>query len=133
MPRKILVADDEKQVREMLRDVLNSEGYEVDTVSDGTQVLDAVQKKTYDLLILDVGMPGFDGYHVAERISSQQGYRAKIVILTGRDIAMDSSQAILSGADAFLEKACGIDMLLRTVEKMIGPAALPNEHNPAGP
>ena len=45
--------------------------------------------------------------------------------MTGRDIAMDSSQALLSGADAFLEKACGIDMLLGMVRKMIGPAELP--------
>jgi two-component system response regulator MprA len=125
MARRILVADDEKAVRDMLRDVLASEGYEVDSVGDGIQVMETLKTKNYDLLILDVGMPGFDGYHVAEQISSKEGYRAKIVILTGRDIAMDSSQALLSGADAFLEKACGIDMLLKTVEKMIGPAELP--------
>lgn len=125
MPRHILVADDEKAVREMLRDVLCSEGYEVDTVVDGLKALEAVSIKKYDLLLLDVGMPGMDGYHVAEKVSSNQGYRAKIIILTGRDIAMDSSQAILSGADAFLEKACGIDMLLKTVESMIGSAETP--------
>lgn len=125
MPRRILVADDEKAIRDMLKDVLASEGYEVDTVIDGNQAVDSVAKKQYDLLLLDVGMPGLDGYHVAEQVSAKQGYRAKIVILTGRDIAMDSSQAILSGADAFLEKACGIDMLLKTVESMIGPAETP--------
>ena len=127
MPRRILVADDEKVIRDMLRDVLNSEGYEVEAVSDGPQVLETIKTKNFDLIILDVGMPGMDGYHVSEQISSKQGYRAKIVILTGRDIAMDSSQAILSGADAFLEKACGMDMLLKTVSDMIGPAELPQQ------
>ena len=122
MARRILVADDEKAVRDMLKDVLSSEGYEVDTAIDGNNALECYGKKQYDLLLLDVGMPGMDGYHVAEKVSSSQGYRAKIVILTGRDIAMDSSQAILSGADQFLEKACGIDMLLKTVESMIGKA-----------
>lgn len=126
MPRRILVADDEKAVRDMLKDVLVSEGYEVDTAIDGNSALDCYSRRQYDLLLLDVGMPGLDGYHVAEQVSSKQGYRAKIVILTGRDIAMDSSQAILSGADAFLEKACGIDMLLKTVESMIGPAEMPS-------
>lgn len=125
MPRRILVADDEKAVRDMLRDVLASEGYEVETVSDGLQALETVKTKTFDLILLDVGMPGKDGYHVSEQIKSREGYRAKVVILTGRDIAMDSSQALLSGADAFLEKACGIDMLLNMVLKMIGPAELP--------
>ena len=62
MPRRILVADDEKAVREMLRDVLNSEGYEVETVPDGLQALENVKTHTYDLILLDVGMPGADGY-----------------------------------------------------------------------
>ena len=124
MARKILVADDEKAIRDMLRDVLMSEGYEVETVGDGNAVFETIKTQSFDLIVLDVGMPGMDGYHVAEQISSQQSYRSKIVILTGRDIAMDSSQAILSGADAFLEKACGMDMLLKTVSDLIGPAEL---------
>jgi two-component system response regulator MprA len=126
MPRRILVADDDKAIRDVLRSKLSGEGYQVDTVADGLQVLKALTGSRYDLLILDVGMPGIDGYHLAEQITAKESYRSKVIILTSRDVAMESAQAILSGADAFLEKAAGLDLVLKTVRGLIGPAETPS-------
>jgi two-component system response regulator MprA len=80
----VLVADDDRAVREALERALQLEGFEVDLAHDGDSTLAAVEKRTPDAVVLDVMMPGLDGLDVTRRLR-RIGNRVPILLLTARD------------------------------------------------
>ena len=121
MPKKILVADDDPAVREMLRMTLEAEGYEIAAAGDGKETPRLLGSTPFDLLVLDVEMPYLDGYHLAQQISAGgRSQTPKILILTGRDTHQEHHAASLSGADAFIQKPCDLDELIRKIKQLIG-------------
>jgi two-component system OmpR family response regulator len=115
---KILVADDEPELLELLRFSLDAAGHEVTAVPDGRQALDKGQAGTFDLIILDVMMPHLDGYHVAREISNNP-QSPPVLLLTSRDYGQDQAAIKGSGADAFLSKPFEITELLDVVKNLI--------------
>lgn len=117
---KILVADDDEMVRNLIRAVLGYRGYSVVEASDG---LDAVEKflhEPVDLLFLDLEMPQLDGWEVLERIRKKQEIKVPIILCTGT-CASDTllSQAKTAGAACVLEKPFVNNELLRTVREVL--------------
>jgi two-component system response regulator MprA len=97
----VLVADDDRAVREALERALQLHGYEVALASDGDTALTAVDSRTPDAVVLDVMMPGLDGLDVTRRLR-RQGNRIPILLLTARDAVGDRVEGLDAGADDYL-------------------------------
>ena len=114
---KILVADDEEELLELIRFSLDANGFEVVTANDGQKALDLARRGVYDLVILDVMMPRLDGYHVCNEIS-QDPKSPPVLLLTSRDFAQDQSAIKGSGATAYLAKPFEIAELLEVAKDL---------------
>jgi two-component system, OmpR family, response regulator MprA len=100
---KILIAEDDKGVRESLTRALRFEGYDVQAVNDGPQALEAVMNSEPDVAILDVMMPYIDGLTVCRQLR-QRNYRLPILMLTARHEVTDRVAGLDAGADDYLVK-----------------------------
>jgi DNA-binding response OmpR family regulator len=116
---KIMAADDDLEMLELLRTVLETGGHEVTTATDGRQALRLGETKDFDLYILDVTMPYMDGYHVASELSDKFPDR-KILLLTSRDYDRDKMAVDSCGADAHMSKPFDMNELLRVVKNLVG-------------
>ena len=101
MGTRVLVADDDRAVREALDRALTLEGYDITTASDGAQTLEAVRGGGFDALILDVGMPVLDGITVCKVIRAER-LRLPILILTARTQTKDRVEGLDAGADDYM-------------------------------
>ena len=107
---RVLVAEDDRSVRESLVMALGLEGYDVDAVGDGEQALDAVLAKEPDALVLDVMMPFVDGLTVCRRLRAR-GVKVPILMLTARHEVADRVSGLDAGADDYLVKPFALDEL----------------------
>lgn len=117
MSNKVLIADDEPELLELLRFSISSAGFDVTTVNNGASALKLAQTEKFDLVILDVMMPRMDGYHVASTIS-QDPSAPPILLLTSRDFSQDEPAIKGSGATAFLSKPFEIPELIEVAKKL---------------
>ena len=116
-PRRALVAEDSAANRRVLQTFLSAGGFEVDTVTDGHEVLDAVAASDYDIILMDVSMPGMDGIEATRRLRSLpgKGRTVPIVALTAHALEDVRAQCLSAGMDAFLTKPVSKSALLRVV------------------
>lgn len=117
MTRRVLVVDNEASIREMLAIVLDSEGYLVDQAADGGEALTAIAKARPDVILLDMKMPGINGYEFATLYRETEGKKAPIVVITAAQSAASAAAEI--GACGYLAKPFGVEELLAAVEKCI--------------
>ena len=116
MKKNILVVDDDPQVRESLRKVLQAEGYEVMLAADGQQGFDQSESKHIDLLLLDLNLPAKSGWDLFERFSSTNPL-LPIVIITGRHNQYKLAAA--AGVGALMEKPLDVSLLLQTIAALL--------------
>lgn len=103
MVEKILVADDEQEIRNLLGSFLKSQGYEVVLASDGNQALQLAEKENPDAMILDVRMPGLDGLEVCKRLKEHEQTRLiPVIFITGFED--NKMEALNIGGDDFVNK-----------------------------
>ncbi len=103
--KRILIADDDPELLELLKTALGYQNYAISEANDGRQALQTALSETFDLVILDVMMPYIDGYHVAHQISDKLGERCPpIIIMSSRDVQKEKGIALMSGAEAILQK-----------------------------
>lgn len=116
MSKKVLVVDDEADVRKFLTAVLNKHGYETLTAEDGTQALDVASRERPDLVILDLEMPHETGTDFYRKFSRSKDYRAAPIIvvsgLAGRDLALKKPVAVF-------DKPIDPDEFIAAVEKAL--------------
>ncbi|HEY7633497.1 MAG TPA: response regulator transcription factor [Thermoleophilaceae bacterium] len=103
MSVRVLVADDERAVRESLRRALILEGYEVELATGGREALASVGAGRADVVVLDVLMPDIDGLEVCRRLR-HEGDRVPVLMLTARDAVSDRVEGLEAGADDYLVK-----------------------------
>jgi two-component system OmpR family response regulator len=104
LPRLLLV-EDEPNIRELVRSHLESEGYACVAIADGREALDAVAKRPFDVIVLDLMLPGIDGLTLCEAIRNRGRNRdAPILILTARREERDTLAGFARGADDYLTK-----------------------------
>ena len=101
--RRILVVDDDPLVRELLAAVLGDGEFELGFAEDGASALKSVEERVPDLVVLDVMMPGMDGYEVCRTLRAAHP-ATRIVMLTARHGEAEHATAMAAGADAFLTK-----------------------------
>jgi DNA-binding response OmpR family regulator len=103
--KRILIADDDPDLLELLKLDLSYNGYDIITAANGKDALATAQVEKVDLILLDVMMPYIDGYHVAYELSNKMGAQTpKIIIMTSRDTVREKGIALMSGAISLLQK-----------------------------
>ena len=115
---KLLIIEDEKHLADSLKLLLSSDGFEADTAYDGVTGLDYALTGTYDLLILDVMLPGMNGYQVAEQIRRRHN-SLPILMLTARSDLLDRVEGLNAGADYYLTKPFDNRELLACVHALL--------------
>jgi len=120
--RTVLIADDDRAIRESLERALQLEGYRTRTAADGVEALAAVHADPVDLLILDVMMPGVDGLGVCQVLRAE-GDRTPILMLTARVETPDRVAGLDAGADDYLPKPFDLDELLARMRALLRRAA----------
>jgi CheY-like chemotaxis protein len=116
---KILVVDDVPENVRLLEAVLVPRGYEVLTASDGDAALDLVEAKKPDLILLDVMMPGLDGYAVCTRLRANDETAMLPVVMVTSSVGQEKTRAIAAGADDFIPKPFNHDELLTRVRSLL--------------
>ena len=129
-----MIVDDDEEICEEMSEILTDKGYSVRTVFDGIKASELIKKDDFELLLLDLKIPGLSGENIL-RSARRQGIRARILVLTGRpmkkmlkygaDISKEdesdsSEKEILSLCDGFINKPFDIDNLLKTIKNLIG-------------
>ena len=115
---KILLVEDEKRMSEALCEILRQEKYDTDSFADGISGLDAARSGIYDLLILDVMLPGKNGFDIARTVR-KEGIQTPILILTARSDTDDKVSGLDSGADDYLTKPFETKELLARVRALL--------------
>ena len=101
---RVLIVDDDPLIRSLVRTVLEDEEYELSEAEDGDQALDRARERCPDVVLLDVMMPGADGYQVAASLRRDVSPDCVIIMLTARDQASDRERGFRSGANAYFTK-----------------------------
>ncbi len=116
MKRRVLVVDDDPLIVEILKTILDLEEFEVETATSGEQTLDIVAEVVPDVLVLDVMMPGIDGYEVCRRLKADPATAGiPVVLLTARDREEDRRMGLTAGADAYVTKPFSPLSLIDTI------------------
>jgi len=118
MTASIVIAEDDRAVRESVTRALELEGYTVTAVGDGAAALEVAGADGVDLLILDLGMPNVDGLTVCRRLRSA-GSRMPILVLTARTEVSDRVSGLDAGADDYLPKPFSLDELFARIRSLL--------------
>jgi DNA-binding response OmpR family regulator len=116
--KNILIVEDEDSLIFTLQDTLRSEGYQTSLAKNGKDAIEMVRKGGFDLLILDLMLPGISGYEVCEKIRDMD-YTVPIIMLTARDREVDKVTGLNIGADDYMTKPFGVKELLARIESQL--------------
>ena len=123
---KILIAEDDRELRQLFAHIFTKSGYFTHSVSNGQEVLDALDKDYYDLLISDIMMPVLDGYELV-RLLRSSGNQMPIMIITAKDTFDDMREGFNSGADDYMIKPININEMVLRVGVLLRRAQMIND------
>jgi DNA-binding response OmpR family regulator len=116
----LLVVDDEEQIRTLLRKLFSLHGYAVETASDGDVAIDMVQKKPFDLMLIDRMMPKMSGIDAVSVIRSSPKFKTmKILMVTSAELIEEIDEAYKAGVDGYVIKPFDINRLLDKVAETL--------------
>lgn len=121
---RVLIAEDEPRMAELLQQVLSEEGHQVVQTRDGRDALEFAGASTFDVIVLDVMLPRMDGLAVARKLREDRN-RTPVLMLTARDAPSDVVNGLDSGADDYLTKPFSIDVLLARLRSVSRRGAIP--------
>ena len=122
---RVLVVDDEPSITDLVSMALRYEQFDVRVAGNGREALDAVESFSPDLAVLDIMMPGIDGFEVARRLRNQ-GARLPILFLTARDTTEDKVRGLTLGGDDYMTKPFSVEELvarIRAILRRVQPAS----------
>jgi len=129
--RHILVVEDDRPTLMLIEKMLVSAGYRVTGVLDGIAALREARVNPPDLVLLDLIIPGVDGYGVCALLKRDRTFRAPVIVLSGRTNERDTKAALGAGADAFLPKPLDRTNLLAKVAELLAAGSTPeNKESP---
>lgn len=118
--RKILIADDKATSRELIRTVLETCGYEITEAIDGIEALRLARQLDPDLIVLDLHMPGIDGFGVIAELRQDKRFSAKpVMALTASAMQGDRERALAAGFDSYVSKPVPLPVLRAEVERLL--------------
>jgi DNA-binding response OmpR family regulator len=117
---RVLIVDDDPLIRNVVRAVLEDGSYDLEEAASGEEALRAASRRPPDVVLLDVMMPGLDGFEVAERIKKDARLKeAVVVMLTAKDAPEDRRRGLEAGADAYFTKPFSPLELLSTLSGIL--------------
>jgi CheY-like chemotaxis protein len=120
-PKRVLVVDDDDLVRALEERLLSREGFDVTSAADGAAALELIGGQQFDLVLLDVAMPGVDGFEVARALRRDERHRrTPVILVSGRCDAEASRDGFAAGGSLYLHKPLNVMQLGRLVRTMIG-------------
>ena len=121
MSKRILIVDDDEMVLMAVNELLNQEGYDVQSASSGSEALKKLEENSYDLIMLDIIMPEMDGFSVCKKIRAKDNCEEiPIVFLSAKSSEADKSDGLDAGANLFLSKPISPDKLIEVISQTIG-------------
>lgn len=122
----ILVVDDDKHTRMLLKAILENANYTVTTANDGLEALDTLEKQHIDLVVLDIMMPNMDGYEFTKTIR-QTDNALPILMVTAKQLPQDEKRGFLVGTDDYITKPIDEEKLLLRIKALLRRAQIVNE------
>lgn len=123
---KILIAEDDRELRQLFQHVLLKNGYTVKGVSDGKEAIAAIETDFYDLLISDIMMPNVDGYELV-RTLRETGNQMPVLMITAKDAFDDMRMGFTSGTDDYMVKPINVNEMVLRVSALLRRAQMINE------
>lgn len=123
---KIIIAEDDRELRQLFSHVLTKNGYTVKGVSNGQEALDAMDNDYYDLIISDIMMPVMDGYEFV-RTLRDTGNTTPVLMITAKDAFDDMRQGFLSGTDDYMIKPINVNEMVLRVQALLRRAQMIGE------
>lgn len=123
---KILVVEDDRELRHLFAHVLIKNGYSVKEVSNGKEALDAIEEEHYDLIISDIMMPKMDGYELVRSLRDA-GNTTPILMITAKDAFDDMRMGFLSGTDDYMVKPINVNEMVLRVQALLRRAQMIHE------
>jgi len=122
---RVLIVDDEKPIRELIREVLSAQGHEFELAADGAEAFASMRKRSFDLAIVDRNMPGVTGIEVVEAIRKDPKTAAmKVLMCTASSVPLEIDEAFAAGADDYILKPLNFPELMGKVARALAvPAA----------
>ena len=121
MPKKILIVDDEPGISVALQFLMEQQGYNVQTAESGEFALELIYQYNPDLVLLDIMLPGIDGWEVCEIVRLNPDYRnIKIIFLTAKSSEVEIAKGLALGGDAYITKPFLNDELVAKVKELLG-------------
>jgi len=125
MASRVLVVEDDRALRNAVVSALQSGGYDVESAADGSAGVQALRAKPYDVVLLDIGLPFVDGWHV---LATLEGRRVpSVIVISARGDQADKVRALDMGADDYLAKPFGSDELLARIRAVLRRAQPPTQ------
>lgn len=121
MAKRILVVDDEPAIARLVKMSLAVDGYDVRMATSGFEAMELAEEKIPDLAVVDIMMPGMNGYELCLELKKKFSNSTKIIFLTARGNSGDAQQGFAVGADDYVIKPFDPDELLDKVRDLIGP------------
>jgi two-component system KDP operon response regulator KdpE len=125
MAGRILVVEDDRALRTVLVGALQSGGFEVEQAADGSAGVHALRAKTFDIVLLDIGLPFVDGWRVLSTLEGRRG--PSVIVISARGDQADKVRALDMGADDYLAKPFGSDELLARIRAVLRRAQPPTQ------
>ena len=123
MPKSILVVEDQEDNRRILRDLLSSRGYDIIEVTDGLAGVEAAKREQPDLILMDIQLPGIDGYEATRRIKDEPDLAGiTIIAVTSYALSGDEQKALEAGCDDYVAKPFSPRKLLAKIEEHLSSA-----------
>src|SRR5574344_622349 len=123
---KVLIIDDEKSIRNTLKEILEFEGHEISLAADGKEGLDAAAATNFDVIFCDIKMPGLDGIEVLDKLV-ESGNDASVVMSTGHGSVDTAVDCIKKGAFDFIQKPLDLKRILITIKNATDKVSLVKE------
>ncbi len=123
---KIMIAEDDRELRRLFAHVLMKNGYHVKEVTNGREALDAMESEYYDLIISDIMMPVMDGYEFV-RLLRDTGNTTPVMMITAKDAFDDMERGFLSGTDDYMVKPVNVNEMLLRVKALLRRAQMMSE------
>jgi len=121
LPLTILVAEDNTVNQKVVVQLLAHCGYRADVVANGLEVLDAMERQSYDVVLMDVQMPEMDGYEATRRLRARFGAGPRVIAMTANAMPGDRDKCLAAGMDAYVSKPIELDDIRRVLMEVAGP------------
>lgn len=115
----ILIVDDDVNICDLLSEELTEAGYETSCLSDSEKVLDFLREKVTDIVLLDLNMPGKNGFQIQKEINDYPGIKPKVIILTAHSDVKSALNSAMLGAADFICKPYDFGRLLASIRKIV--------------